>query len=94
MATELKLRREAVEWRESEGELLVLDIGASEYLSANATGGRLWQALAGGATREELVGMLVEAFQVDDRTAEADVDAFLAMLRERGLLEDEGALRR
>jgi hypothetical protein len=87
MATGLKLRPEAIEWREVEGEVLVLDIDASEYLSVNPTGARVWEALAAGTTRAALVRMLVEAFRVDDATAEADLDAFLAGLRERGLLD-------
>ena len=87
MTTDLKLRGDALEWRKAEGEILVLDVNASEYLTLNPTGARVWEALAAGTTRSELVRLLVEAFQVDDATAEADLDAFLAGLRERGLLD-------
>jgi Coenzyme PQQ synthesis protein D (PqqD) len=87
MATDLKLRGEAIEWRELEGEILVLDVNASEYLTLNRTGAHLWEALAAGTTRTQLVRTLVEAFQVDEATAEADLDAFLADLRRRGLLD-------
>jgi hypothetical protein len=87
MGAELKLRREAVEWREADDEVLVLDVGAGEYLATNATGARLWQALAEGSDREQLVAMLVESFDVDESAAASDVDGFLATVRDRGLLE-------
>ncbi|HKP91623.1 MAG TPA: PqqD family protein [Thermoleophilaceae bacterium] len=83
----LKLRRDSVEWRESDGELIAIDLRASEYISTNATGTRLWRALAEGTDREGLVRVLLDAYEVDEATAAADVDRYLATLRERGLLD-------
>lgn len=40
-----------------------------------------------GATREELVRVLLDNFDVDPLRATADVDAFVADLNERDLLE-------
>jgi hypothetical protein len=84
--SDLKLRREALEWREVDGEVVALDVGAAEYLAANPTGAVLWRALADGCSRDDLVAALVRAFRVDDQTAERDVDRFLGTLRERDLL--------
>jgi len=83
---DLKLRREALEWREVEGEAVALDVGAAEYLAANPTGAVLWRELAGGCSREDLVATLVREFEVDAETAGRDADQFVATLRERGLL--------
>jgi hypothetical protein len=44
--------------------------------------------VATGATRDTLVTGLVQSFDVDQASAAADVDRFLADLRQRGLLED------
>jgi hypothetical protein len=84
---DLKLKREALEWREVEGEIVALDVGAAEYVSANPTGAVLWKELAGGSSREQLVGALTREFRVDGATAERDVDRFVTTLRDRGLLE-------
>jgi hypothetical protein len=84
---ELRLRADGVSWREVDGELVAVDVGSSTYLGANPSGTLLWQALAEGTTRDELVRMLVEAFGITDERAGTDVDTFLAMLSERGLLE-------
>jgi hypothetical protein len=48
----------------------------------------MWTALASGTTQEDLVASLVDAYGIDAGTASADVDVFLADLRERGLLDE------
>jgi Coenzyme PQQ synthesis protein D (PqqD) len=85
---EVRLRREALEWREVEGEIVALDVEASEYVSANRTGAVLWRELSGSATRESLVAALTREFEVDEQTAARDVDRFLETLRQRGLLAE------
>jgi hypothetical protein len=85
---ELRLRADAVEWREIEGEVVALATSTSTYVTANRTGAVLWQALAEGATHEALVSRLVDAWGVDPETARADVDDFLSALQAHGLLED------
>jgi len=87
----LRLRAADLHWREVEGEVVALDMADSEYLSINASGTPLWAALREGATRDELVSRLRERHDLDAATAERDVDAFLAQLRERGLLTGESA---
>ncbi len=83
----LRLRRQALEWREVDGEVVALDLETARYVATNRTGAVLWGELADGATREALVATLVSRWSLDEARAAADVDAFLALLRERGLLE-------
>ena len=83
----LTLIREHVEWREIEGEITLLDMRASEYIALNRTGSLLWLALAEGATRDHLVGLLVGRFGITAERASADVDAFLHDLIERGFVQ-------
>jgi hypothetical protein len=86
--SQLKLREDALEWREAEGRVIALDLRASEYLALNATGTAVWTALADGAGREALVERLVERFDIDEASATRDLDGFLASLRERELLKE------
>jgi Coenzyme PQQ synthesis protein D (PqqD) len=86
----LTLRDADLDWREVEGELIVLDLRESRYLAINRTGHALWGALVEGATRAELIDRLVDAFEVDRPRAATDVDAFTAELESRGLLLREG----
>src|SRR6476469_3745613 len=84
--TVLRLRMDALEWRAMEGEVLALDSATQRYLATNRTGTVLWAALVEGATREQLVELLRERFDVDEASAARDVDAFVARLRDEGLL--------
>jgi hypothetical protein len=67
------------------GVLLHLDTG--EYRRLNEMGATIWSLLQGGPTRAELIAALQS--QVEDPPADMtdQVDAFLAALEERGLLE-------
>ena len=83
----LTLRAEAVDWREVDGQVVVLDRAGSVYLAVNAAGAALWPAIVAGTTRAQLVQILLDTFGVEQARAERDVDAFLASLSERDLLE-------
>ena len=85
--SQYRLRPEGLQWREIGGEAVVVDVPASLYLAANRSGTLLWNELAGGATREQLAERLSLEYGIDRERAQADVDAFLALLLERGLLE-------
>jgi hypothetical protein len=87
MAEELRLRNQALEWREIEGEVVAVDTRKAVYMAVNHTGAVLWPALAEGATREELVERLIQAYEVDRGAAEADVSTFVTLLEEQDLLE-------
>jgi hypothetical protein len=81
-----KLRSDALHWRQIENEVVAVDMKTAAYLGANPAGALLWEALADGATKDELAGLLVERFSIDESQASADVDAYLAQLDEAGLL--------
>ena len=85
----LRLRDDAVAWREVDGEVLLLDLATSTYLATNPTATLLWQRLAAGTTVEQLVAALVDGFGIDGATARTDVDDFLADCRRRSLLLDD-----
>lgn len=82
-----QLRAVDVAWREVDGELLVLDLRTSGYLSINATGKELWSRLLDGATQDELATALVETHGIDEQQAHRDVGAFIDLLHDRQLLD-------
>jgi hypothetical protein len=88
MTKKLSLRGDDLAWRTVEDELIAIDVRDSTYLSANDSGLLMWNALAGGTTKEDLAASLVDTYGIDAGTASADVDAFLADLKERGLLDE------
>lgn len=86
---DLRLRTSAVTWRFVESEVVALDVARGEYFTLNASGTTLWQALVDGATMTDLVEALTAEFHIERDRAVADVDAFVAALMERDLLEQE-----
>jgi Coenzyme PQQ synthesis protein D (PqqD) len=82
----LKLRDD-INWREIDGEIVLLDLSGSMYFSVNRTGIELWPLLIRGSTADELSGHLAQTFSLDRQTAERDVRSFLDALSGEGLLQ-------
>lgn len=84
----LTLRADAVAWHVIDDDAVLLDLRSSTYLTVNRSGTLLLSLLDEGSTNPALVATLCEQFSLDEATARADVEAFLAALRTRGLLAD------
>ena len=63
----LRLRSERLEWRRVDGD-------ASTCLCANGSAAPLWEALAEGTTRDDLIVRLVGAAGIDRDRAARDID--------------------
>jgi hypothetical protein len=82
-----RLRTNDLSWREIDDEVIAVDVETSTYLGTNKAGALLWRRLSeGGATKQELVDILVETYGLDAERARTDVQAFLDDLAARGLL--------
>ena len=74
-------------WRRVEDEIVVLDKRTWNYLSLNEAGALMWERMiTGAATREALAERLVDSYDIEPERAVLDVEAFLEMLDEHGLL--------
>lgn len=61
----------------------------SGLASMNETGEFLFQLLQTPQTEESLVNAMLDAYEIDPQTARADVTAFIKILRENHLLQEE-----
>ena len=72
------------------GETVVLPTGGvtnfDMMITLNDTGKVLWQQLENGAEVDELVAALLADYDVDEATAKAGVERFVAKLNENGFL--------
>jgi len=82
----VRLRNDDLEWREIDGEIVVLDLATSRYFAVNRSGAVLWLALSGDVDQPELVALLCERYALDPTAAGAAVEEFLGALRDRDLL--------
>lgn len=57
-------------------------------LTLNDSGAFLWKALEEEISREELATAMLNEYDIDSMTAEADIDEFLNKLRQVGCLEE------
>jgi hypothetical protein len=90
MSERLRLRQSGLGWRTLDGEVVALDSPRGVYLGTNESGSLLWEALAGGATREELAQVLIDRYGIERAEAEQDVEDFLTHVRDQQLLETDG----
>ena len=72
------------------GESVVLPVGGvtnfDMMITLNDTGKFLWERLEVGAEMDELVAGLLAEYDVDEATARAGVERFVAKLNENGFL--------
>lgn len=80
------LREDRISWQAVDGEIVVLDLAAANYLHLNGSAALLWRGLAEGHEPRELARTLQAAYGIDREVADADVRAFLDELQQRGLL--------
>ncbi len=79
--------------REVAGKSVAIAVGGKAsslggMIALNETGKLLFYLLMEGTTKEKMVAALTEAYEIDEKTAEADVSAFLAPLYEANLIEE------
>lgn len=75
------------------GRYIVVAVGkaAEEFnglITLNESGAFLWEQLAEGCTYEELLGKMLEEYDVTEMTARAGIDQFLQTARGAGLVTE------
>jgi len=86
----LKLKQDLI-LREIAGEFIVVPVGTMTVdmrcmIKLNESGAFLWKQLESGKTKEQMLAALLDEYDVDDEQAVADVDRFIALMTEAGLL--------
>lgn len=67
-------------------EMVIVDLGTGNYFSLNATGARIWDALANHQTLDALATDLAEQFDAPRDVIERDALELVSELLQRGLL--------
>lgn len=63
-------------------ELVMMSAAKGNYIGLSAVGARIWELIEAPQTVESLCAALVEEYDVAPATCRAEVDAFLATLRQ------------
>jgi hypothetical protein len=83
----MRLRSTDISTRTLGNETIVLHLKTSNYLTITGVGMRLFELLAEERSVDELVGTIVDEYEVDAAIARHDIDGFLADLRAAQLLQ-------
>lgn len=70
---------------------VILNINANRYHSLNTVGARIWELLEKPQTAGELCSHLLQEFEVDAATCQAEVMQFVSHLLERGIIHADPA---
>jgi hypothetical protein len=78
--------------REIAGTWIVVPIGQrvvefNGLMTLSETGAVLWKKLEAGSTMDELAAAILDEYDVDEETAMADIQEFVAAVSEKGLIE-------
>ena len=78
-----------------DGETIIIDLATGTYFSLLGAAPTIWNALAAGATTDELVRSVEQAYIVESTDVAGDVDTFLRMLEGEQLIaatdDDDGS---
>ena len=73
-------------FQEVSGEMVLLDLASESYFGLDAIGARIWGLLESGATVGETLDTLMQEYEVERETLEADVGELLDRLLEARLI--------
>ena len=77
-----------IAWNNVEGELALFDTRNGSYHALNPSGAEIWRAIAAGQDEAQAAGALAARYHAPHAEILADIRAFIADARARGLLED------
>ncbi len=76
----------SAQWKEMEGQAVILDPRNSQVVRLNELGARIWKQINGINTLEEIAASLEKEYNVPRRKAEKDTLDFVCKLFERELI--------
>ncbi len=76
-------------FQEVSGEYVLLDLGTERYFGLDEVGSRIWALINEGRAVAEMADAILEEYEVDRCTLEADIQALLSSLLEAGLISTD-----
>ena len=73
-------------FQEVSGETVLLDLESEQYFGLDAVGTRIWTLIGEGVSIGAMIDTLLQEYEVERATLEADLADLLARLAEAGLI--------
>ncbi len=78
---------EQVLTRRAAGETVILDLRSQRYFGLEGVSHRLWEMIEAGTTVDKATQALLSEYDVDETLLRADLEAVIADLHGRGLVQ-------
>lgn len=93
MFEKVYMRNPDIVYREIAGEFILVPIHhrageADSIFVLNETGTRIWELVDGKRTLSDIIGMITEEFDVDDRTLADDLFEYIGEMVTSGTLQE------
>jgi len=82
---------EHVEWQQFDDESILLNVETGIYFRLNEVGSFIWPLLDGRHSESEIIAAVLDAFQIDEKSARRDFREFVQRLEKEGLLRQTGS---
>ena len=76
-------------YRRIAGEVFIVDAARAEMHELNGPAALIWEGIAAGKSEARILSAMVSQYEVDEKTAAADMEAFVKELLKSGLLRSE-----
>lgn len=76
--------------QEIDGEVVILNLDTEVYFALQGVGLRVWELMDEETSVSAIVDRLEAEYEVERARLQADVDAFVGTLAEKGLLQGDG----
>lgn len=74
-------------WQEIDGDVVMLSTEHGKYFGSQAVGAEIWQLMAQATTVAAICDRLLQSYEVERETCQAEVLAFVKHLHQAGLIQ-------
>lgn len=82
-----KRKNELIE-AELDEDLVMLDVEQGKYFALNSIGKRIWELLSEARTKEELMTILLNEYEVEPKLCEEELSIYLKSIKKANLLDE------
>lgn len=86
LAQRYTINKDTVVYRIIAGEAVMLNLENGYYYSLDEIGTKIWKALDNGESIDEILGELIDEYQVSDKQLKSDVIKLIARLEKAHLI--------
>lgn len=83
--TRIKRNQEVLSGRIEE-EIVLLDLDENSYVVINSVASRIWELIEEPVFFKDLIGILMDEYEIDEDSCKDDTIAFLSVLDKKGMI--------